>query len=153
MANSEMKNRSNDERRSLKQYLSRYYKAKEQRAILQNRLRLLQCEMHEAADISRIEARIAKQAIREGEIVLEIMDIIDLLPFESMERTIMELRHIDCKPWKDIHKAVHLTRSPCYAYYNRGLDELLEHEEVQAVLARHKVFSSGKNGAFQNTGG
>lgn len=147
MANPEMKNRSN-ERNSLKQYLSRYYKAKEQRAILQDRLRLLQREMHEAADTSRIEARIAKQAAREGEIVLEIMDIIDLLPSESMERTILELRHIDCKPWKDIHKAVHLTRSPCYAYYNRGLDELLDCEEVQTVLARHKAFSSGKNGAF-----
>lgn len=147
MANPEMKNRSN-ERNSLKQYLSRYYKAKEQRAILQDRLRLLQREMHEAADTSRIEARIAKQAAREGEIVLEIMDIIDLLPPESTERTILELRHIDCKPWKDIHKAVHLTRSPCYAYYNRGLDELLGCEEVQAILARHKAFSSGKNGAF-----
>lgn len=30
--------------------------------------------------------------------VLHVMDLIDLLPQNSIERTVVEMRHIDCKP-------------------------------------------------------
>lgn len=146
MAKTEMKNRA-DERRTLKQYLTRYYRAKEKQAILQDRLVQLRYELrrHEDIDTSEIEARIQKQAEREKKIVLEIMDILDFLPADTTERMIMELRHIDCKSWIEIQKTVHLTRTPCYDYYNKGLDKLLESEEVHTKLAHYKAFSNGKN--------
>jgi hypothetical protein len=146
MAELEMKTRT-EERRALKNYLARYYKAREKQVRLQSRLKRLQGELRNGDDgsLAEIEARITRQTIYEGKTVLEIMDIIDLLPADSTERTILELRHIDCRPWKDICKAVYLTRSPCYDHYNKALDKLLKHEEVQAALSKHRDFSRGKN--------
>lgn len=150
MAKTEIKNRA-DERRTLKQYLTRYYRSKERQAILQNRLVKLCHDLQrkgnvDPSEIAEIEARINRQAERDGKIILEIMDIIELLPVDSTERTILELRHIDCKPWAEIQKAIHFTRTPCYDYYNKGLDRLLEHPEIHNRLAGYKTFPNGKNG-------
>ena len=142
----EIRNRE-DERTSLKLYLTRFYKAKKRQAILTERLRQLRCDLrsHDTRDISEVEVRIEKQARKAERIILEIMDVIDLLPEESTGRMILELRHIDCKAWIEIQRTVHLTRTPCYDYYNRALDFLLDTQEVQAALSKFRAFSSGKN--------
>lgn len=142
----EIRNRE-DERTALKQYLTRYYRTKKRQAILTQRLRQLRRDLQhpEAGEISEVEARIEKQVKKAERIILEIMDIIDLLPEESTERMILELRHIDCKPWSEIQRTVHLTRTPCFDHYNRALDTLLEAKEVHAALARFRAFSCGKN--------
>ena len=138
------------ERITLKLYLTRFYKAKKRQAILTERLRRLcrDFRSHEAADISEVESRIEKQSKKTERIILEIMDVIDLLPEESTERMILELRHLDCKPWSEIQRTVHLTRTPCYDHYNRALDFLLDTQEVQAALSKFRAFSNGKNGGF-----
>ena len=126
----EMKNRE-AERITLKLYLTRFYKAKKRQAILTERLRRLcrDFRSHEAADISEVESRIEKQS-------------------KKTERIILELRHLDCKPWSEIQRTVHLTRTPCYDHYNRALDFLLDTQEVQAALLKFRAFSNGKNGGF-----
>ena len=126
----EMKNRE-AERITLKLYLTRFYKAKKRQAILTERLRRLcrDFRSHEAADISEVESRIEKQS-------------------KKTERMILELRHLDCKPWSEIQRTVHLTRTPCYDHYNRALDFLLDTQEVQAALSKFRAFSNGKNGGF-----
>jgi hypothetical protein len=140
-----MKNRE-AERITLKLYLTRFYKAKKRQAILTERLRRLcrDFRSHEAADISEVESRIEKQSKKTERIILEIMDVIDLLPEESTERMILELRHLDCKPWSEIQRTVHLTRTPCYDHYNRALDFLLDTQEVQAALSKFRAFYSKK---------
>ncbi len=119
-----------EDRCCLKAYLSRYFRAKEKQTLLQKRLRRLQTELPSA----EIQNRIQQQANLERACMLEIMDVLDLLPPESMERTILELRHLDCKSWKEIHRSVYLTRSPCFIYYNKGLDKLLAMPEVRKKL-------------------
>ena len=145
----EIRNRE-DERIALKLYLTRFYKAKKRKAILTERLRQLRCDLRsqDTRDISEVEDRIEKQARKAERIVLEIMDVIELLPEESTERMILELRHLDCKAWSEIQRTVHLTRTPCYDHYNRALDFLLDTQEVQATLSRVGAFSGGKNGGF-----
>ena len=137
----EMKNRE-AERITLKLYLTRFYKAKKRQAILTERLRRLcrDFRSHEAADISEVESRIEKQSKKTERIIL--------VPEESTERMILELRHLDCKPWSEIQRTVHLTRTPCYDHYNRALDFLLDTQEVQAALSKFRAFSNGKNGGF-----
>ena len=153
----EMKNRE-AERITLKLYLTRFYKAKKRQAILTERLRRLcrDFRSHEAADISEVESRIEKQSKKTERIILEIMDVIDLLPEESTERMILELRHLDCKPWSEIQKTVHLTRTPCYDHYNRALDFLLDTQEVQGKVYHQKTMRLcglvwGRRGHSQNT--
>lgn len=143
------------ERAALKQYLRRYYIAREVQGTLEDRLRALQAEFRRTPGAgstetaAEIERRISAQAEANKQCLLEIVDMIALLP-DSTERRILEMRHIDCKPWREIQETVYLTRTPCYKYYCAGLDSLLSFEAVRAVL-RPPHFGSGKDKA--NCGG
>ena len=119
------------ERRVLKKYLTRFFRAKEKQKTLQQRAAAIRADLGEA---SALEARVQAQAKAAERSALEIMDILDLLPEDATERTILELRHLDCKPWQEINRAVYLTASPCFEYYNRGLDTLLSMEQVRKTL-------------------
>ena len=138
----EKKSRDDERRRTLKQYLTRYYRAKQRQTILRNRLRRLRRELQSygTGDLAEIEAQIKRSAEEANRAVLEIMEVLALLPQDSIERTILELRHIDCKPWREIQREVFLTRTPCYDHYNKGLDKLLEAKEVHERLAHYKAF-------------
>ena len=119
------------ERRVLKKYLTRFFRAKEKQKTLQQRAAAIRADLGEA---SALEARVQAQAKAAERSALEIMDILDLLPEDATGRTILELRHLDCKPWREINRTVYLTASPCFEYYNRGLDTLLSMEQVRKTL-------------------
>lgn len=133
---------SAEHRRILKRYLSRYFMAKKQSAALQKRLQdfsnALSATGEASPSPSEIEARIQAQAKEAERSVLEIMDVLKFLPPNSTERIILELRHLDCKAWRDICKTVYLTASPCYAHYNKGLDLLLSEPEVRHIIGLQK---------------
>ena len=95
----------NDTRQLLKRFLSQYFRAKQKQATLKQRLADLQAELRHPGITS-----------------------------DSTERDILEYRHIDCKSWAEIQRLVHLTRSPCFEYYNRGLDMLLARPEARKML-------------------
>lgn len=120
----------------MKKYLTRYFQIKDRQRILNNRLGNLKSEAHAHgnSEASEIETRIREQAEEAERSALRIMDIIERLPADSTERTIMELRHLDFMAWSDINRTVHLTATPCYEYYRRGLDTLLKDPQVRAAL-------------------
>ena len=155
---------TNESRRLLRRYLSQYYRAKEKQAALRKRLAELKAELNNPGvklpplgstptkrgnpsdgaaslifKIGDIEDRIQKQIEVQIKSVSEIMDILDFLPAESEERDILEYRHIDCKPWSEIMDLVHLTRSPCFEHYNKGLDKLLTYKKVRATLEAYEA--------------
>ena len=127
-----------NERQILKNFLARYYKAKKQQTILQERLLRMRSEYGSGIKHMEIETKIKAQNQQAQKNVRQIMDILDFLPQGSTERTIMELRHIDCKTWAQIQRAVFLTSSPCYAYYNKGLDALLAESKVRKIIGLSK---------------
>ena len=47
-----------------------------------------------------------------------------------MERTVVELRHIDCKGWEQIAREVYMSRSAVFNYYNAALDLLLGYKRA-----------------------
>lgn len=137
-------------REAVKEYLQQYHMARERRRILERRHDVLARELkapapgsaymtmpasHSAAEsegavsvvfrLSEVEERIEAQRIAMGRAVTMVMDLIDLLPENSMERTVVELRHIDCKKWERICKEVHMSRSRVNVYYNAALDIIL----------------------------
>ncbi len=144
----------------LKNYLGQYYRAKIKERQLEQRLKDLMVEKSNpmpgrgyspvphsttnsvndgpaAALMIRqeeIEERIKAQ---QGEIqkkLLNVMNIMDFLPLDSVERTILESRHIDCLSWKDVMQEVHMTRTPCNKHYNKALDTLLEYKRIQKLI-------------------
>lgn len=152
-----------EQRQLLKRFLSQYYRAKDRQATLRARLASLQAELKYPGvkvppldgipgktgvssgaasltlKIADIEDRIQKQTEIEAKSVIAIMDVIEFLPADTIERDILEFRHIDCKPWDKIMDCVHLSRSPCFEYYNKALDKLLTYKKVRRILSDYKA--------------
>lgn len=141
---------TNPEREAVKEYLQQYHDAKAKKRILEERHRTISAELRDPGvgstyrtmptakrqareggavslvyRISEVEDRIDQQREATAKAVLHVMDMIDILPQNSMERTVVEMRHIDCKPWEKIAQAVHMSRSRVFDYYNAALDTLL----------------------------
>lgn len=153
----------NDMRLILKRYLSQYHRAKIKQRVLQKRLLEVREELKHpsigsaplgsiggksgvsagAASLvyreAEIEARIQRQVDMEAAAITNIMDILNFLPADSTEKLILELRHIDCRSWSEISRTVHLSRSPCYEYYNKGLDKLLTFKKVCTILSEFET--------------
>lgn len=150
-----------EQRELLKRYLDQYLLAKDKQRVLRERLAEIRAEFDDPSTshpgkpprkksgvssgaasptfkLADIEERIRGQTLVEETAIFSVMEIIDELPPDSMEKYIMELRHIDGKPWKDIPEIVHLSRSPCFEYYNRGLDRLLSTGKTRVVLSEFK---------------
>lgn len=147
-----------DERIFLKRYLSQYYRANERQKILRERLADIRTELDPAGKNGRntslaikmaeIEDRIARQSEIEATAILDIMDVLEFLPQDSVEREIMEMRHIDCKPWNEIMRTIHLSRAPCFRRYSTGLERLYTYKKVRTTLAefRARVERTEKDG-------
>lgn len=165
-------------REAVKEYLQQYHMARERRRILERRHDVLARELkapapgsaymtmpasHSATDsegavsvvfrLSEVEERIEAQRIAMGRAVTMVMDLIDLLPEDSMERTVVELRHIDCKKWERICKEVHMSRSRVNVYYNAALDIILSNARAQKLVqefeqGRTPEVCTEKNGPY-----
>ena len=151
------------EREAVKRYLQQYYMAKQKKRILEERHRVLSAELRGPTtapafrtmptakpvhpdgagavvfQIADVEERIQKQQAEMARAVQNVMDIIDLLPIGSMERTVVEMRHIDCKKWDRIASEIHMSRSRVIDYYNAALDALAENERAKNLAAQHNA--------------
>lgn len=144
-------------RDAVKRYLQQYHAAKREMGILEERRRTLSAELrgpsvydpwrpapaarHDRSDgtgaavlqIADVEYRIERQREDMARTVQGIMDLLDLLPAGSMERTVLALRHIDCKSWERIAADIHMSRSRAIDYYNAALAMLAQTEEGKAI--------------------
>lgn len=159
------------EREAIKRYLQQYRVARQKKQILEDRHRVLANELNAPAPgsafrtmptshpaktdgavsvvfrIAEVEERIDKQREEMAAAVLQVMDLIDLLPQNSMERTVVELRHIDCKSWERIASELYLSRSAIFNYYNNALETLLEYKRTRKLVAD---FVAGKKAGREN---
>lgn len=69
-------------------------------------------------------------------ILLSVMNLIDYLPRESMERSVIEYRHIDCLNWAEIIQEMHISRTTANGYYNAGIDKLLTYKKVRVLIEK-----------------
>lgn len=150
---------TNPEREAVKEYLQQYHDAKMKKQILEERHRTLSADLRDPGvgsayrtmpkakkqareggavslvyRISEVEDRIDQQREAMAKAVLHVMDMIDILPQNSMERTVVEMRHIDCKPWDKIAREIYMSRSAVFNYYNAALDKLLEFKRTRKLL-------------------
>jgi len=149
-------------REDVKAYLQQYHIAKRKKRILEERRRKLSSELgapstgsafHTAPTsrtdstdgavsimfrIAEVEERIEGQRDEMTKAVLRVMDMIDLLPQGSMERTVVEMRHIDGKGWEQIAREIPMSRSGVFNYYNAALDKLLEYSRARKLVEEYK---------------
>lgn len=119
----------------LKEYLGQYYRAKMKKKQLEIRLRdFRENTENNGIHTIEIEKKIEFQKKEIQETILNVMKIMDFLPVDSMERIIMEYRHIDCIGWKQICREVNYSRAACNNYYKAGIKKLLTFKEVQKII-------------------
>lgn len=154
------------EREAVKHYLQQYHAAKQKKRILEERRRTLSADLRGPStpayrampssrpvhpdgagavvfQIAEVEERIEAQQAEMARAVQNVMDLIDLLPIGSMERTVVEMRHIDCKPWDQIAGAVYMSRSAVFNYYNAAMDMLAGNEQSGKLLGNFKPRNRG----------
>ena len=154
------------EREAVKRYLQQYHAAKQKKRILEERRRTLSADLRGPStpayrampssrpvhpdgagavvfQIAEVEERIEAQQAEMAKAVQNVMDLIDLLPVGSTERTVVEMRHIDCKPWDQIAGAVYMSRSAVFNYYNAALDMLAKNEQSGKLLGNFKPRNKG----------
>lgn len=88
--------------------------------------------------MSDIEERIYAQKEEVEKAIVRVMDILDYLPQDSLEREICELRHIDMKPWKDIQESIPMSRSQCNKRYNKAIEMLLNKGRIERMIEENE---------------
>lgn len=158
-----------DERVLLKKYLSQYYSARNKKRQLESRLQAFRQDMvgtrgmqyspmpHSQTNsvgdgpasmvirAMEIEEQIKSQKEEMANAMLNVMKMMDFLPADSMERTVLEYRHIDCLSWKQVCKETHYSRQSCSNYYNAGLDKLLTFKKVHKMLQEFSTSITHEN--------
>lgn len=84
--------------------------------------------------LDEINTRIHEQMEKSVKVLADIMDIIEYLPENSIERAIIEHRYIDRLNWEQICKLEHISRTPATRYWRKGLYELLDFKKIQQIL-------------------
>lgn len=84
--------------------------------------------------MDEIERKIQAQIECAEKALMDIWSFIDVLPENSMERTIIEHKYIDRYSWEKICRTVHLTKTPAIRWWRQGLYTMLENGRVKMIL-------------------
>lgn len=161
-----------DYKKTLKEYLGRYADASARKNQLEKRLWSIQEEMdtpiggcgykptpHSRTNtisdksasfmlrMADIEERILDEKNLEAKCMLEVMEIMDYLGKETLERRILECKYIDVERMEQIASREHMSRKSCYQYMNRGIQELIQFKKVRAILEKEYFTSQEKETA------
>lgn len=89
--------------------------------------------------LDEIDSRILQQQNRAAKLLLEVMNVLEFLPENELERDVMEARFIDCYTWNKVCGSVHLSRSAAYRYMKDGINKLLTFKKVQKIIQDYKA--------------
>lgn len=88
--------------------------------------------------LDEIDTRIKEQMAKAAKVLTEIMDVIDFLPENTIERSVIEQRYIDRKNWIQICRANHISKTPATRYWKKGLYKLLEFKKIQMLMEEYE---------------
>ena len=84
--------------------------------------------------LAEIEDRIYAQKEEIDKTIVRVMDILDYLPINSVEREICDLRHIDMKKWAEIQDEIPMSRSQVHKTYQKAINMLLSFPRVMKMV-------------------
>ena len=120
------------ERKDVKARLRIYRRAEAQRIILIERREKMLAELRQTNTdpnapnpaLDEINATMTAQIQEQDNLMLEAVELMARLPSGSMGRIIVELRHIEGLSWAAISRALNLSQTPLFTYYDSALDTL-----------------------------
>lgn len=92
--------------------------------------------------LDEVQTRIREQRNEAARILSEIMEVIEYLPMESIQRQIIEHRYIDRHNWGKICKDMHISMTPAKRYWKKGLYDLLEFKKIQQLVEKYREHMS-----------
>lgn len=161
MEKKRMETRLTDEAELLNQYLSQYKYCISKKRILERRRaeiiqefdslsRATKIGMPEGSNngtgagcaaisfrLDEIDTRIKKQIEMATKNLSDIMNIIDFLPENSLERAVIENRYVDRYNWDRVCRENHISRTPVIKSWRKGLYRLLEFKKVKQILKEY----------------
>lgn len=88
--------------------------------------------------LDAIEIQIKDQIEKTTKTLTDVMTVIDCMPQDALERSIIENKYIDRAGWKRICKENNVSRSPATRYWKKGLHDLIELEKVEKILQEYQ---------------
>lgn len=88
--------------------------------------------------LDEIDTRIKEQIETSAKVLTDIMNVIDFLPENSLERSIIENRYIDRYNWDRVCRKNHISRTPATKRWRNGLYMLLEFKKVKQILKEYQ---------------
>lgn len=88
--------------------------------------------------LDEIDTRIKEQIETSAKVLTDIMNVIDFLPENSLERSIIESRYIDRYDWNRVCQENHISRTPATKSWRKGLYMLLEFKKVKQILREYE---------------
>lgn len=85
-------------------------------------------------ELDEINTRIDEKIEEMKKEYIKINDIIEFLPDNSTERSILEYKYIDGHSWNDICRLEHISKTPAIQYWRKGLYQLLEFAKIQSIV-------------------
>lgn len=140
---SQVESTENLTQEDVKSFLQVYTIGRERRQILEDRrqrlIKELQAEspgpLEPGSNLAEIEKRLEEQLRNMASLMLKVLNLIDLLPPDSLGRRIVEMRHIDGMDWKEITSQLFLSRSYAMSRYSKALGMLAGCEAVCEIVA------------------
>lgn len=129
----------------LKWILGQRFRAAQKKKAIEIRKKMISAE-HDGVDepagikamVEEMNARMKRQQARVDQAILRVMDIIEYLPEDSLEKEICEHRHIDMMSWRQIEIAVPMSRSQCNNRYNEAIRMLLQNARVREIAREER---------------
>ena len=84
-----------------------------------------------------IEQRIREQTEAATKILSDILDVIELLDYNTPERGIIESRYIDRMGWSAVCQENNFSRTHAIRYWKKGLDDLLSMKRTRDIMKKY----------------
>lgn len=134
--------RKNSDRERLRMFLKQYNAAIQERERLEMQKRSIEknyvSSQGEIVGISMIIADVQKQIdkqIRHNAMLLvQVKDVLNYLPDNSIHRKILDAVYIDGMNWARVERHFHYSEASVKRYAAEGLDELLKYERVRELI-------------------
>lgn len=89
-------------------------------------------------ELDEINTRIHEKIQEMEKDYIKINDIMEFLPENSIERSILEYKYIDNCSWNRICELEHMSRTPATQYWRKGLYKLLEYAKIQEIVREYE---------------
>ena len=87
--------------------------------------------------LADIEERIYAQKTEIEKSIVRVMDILEYLPIDSLEREVCELHYIDGKKMTEIEYVIPMSRAQCYNKLNAAIAMLLTQPRIKTMVRKN----------------